>query len=76
MSIMVRTARDSFVALQTADAMEAAGAPVVALTTYKSRESITSFPGTLSYMVWARVRDDAHIRLVDIAIEKEMGGFD
>ena len=66
---MVRSAEDDFNALRMIDAMEAAGAIVVALTA----NGTATYDGALAphnrFQVWARVQNDDHIDRIDEAIE-------
>ena len=67
--IMVRNADDDFKALLTADAMEATGATVFSITYMGER----TYDGALAphpyFSVWARVKSDEHIVLVDTVID-------
>lgn len=73
MPVMMRSAEDDFAALKTADAMEAAGATVITLTPNGQAQYPTALAPHVRYIVWARVRDDAHIAAVDKAIAAEFG---
>jgi len=65
MEIMVRHARDLFMAFQTAQGMERAGADVFSVT-YCDRN--LEFP----YSIWAKIKSNKMIDKVDLAIEKEI----
>ena len=72
--IMVRNADNDFTALLTADAMEATGATVFSITYMGER----TYDGALTphpyFSVWARVKSDEHIALVDKAIDSALEG--
>lgn len=61
MPFMVRNTGDDFQTLLAINAMEQAGAKVVAITTVGL--------GQARFQVWARIEDDEHIDRVDEAIE-------
>jgi hypothetical protein len=73
MRIMMRGAEDDFIAMQTANGMEAAGATVFSITPNGQR----TYPGALAphtrFIVWAKVGNDEMIDMVDRAIGKELG---
>jgi hypothetical protein len=69
---MLRKAEDEFMALQTINAMEKAGAKVLTLTL----DGYAQYEGALiphaKYTVWAQVENDAHIDKIDEAIAQEI----
>lgn len=71
MPIMMRYAEDDFTALKIAEAMENAGATVITLTSHGEAQYPAALAPHVRYIVWARVRDDAHIAAIDRAIEAE-----
>ena len=74
MPFMVRKAEDDLAALLMINAMESAGARVVAITP----NGAATYPGAMAlhqrFQVWARVSDDDHIDRVDKAIDGEPSG--
>lgn len=74
MPIMMRNAEDDFTALKIAEAMEKAGATVITLTPHGEAQYPAALAPHVRYIVWARVRDDAHIREIDQAIDAEYSG--
>lgn len=74
MTFMMRSCEDDFVALKTIDAMESVGATVVSITVRGQETYSGALAPHLQYIVWARVRDDAHIDEIDAAIERKLEG--
>lgn len=70
-SLMKRNAEDDFYALLMCDAMERAGATVVAITPNGTDKYSGAIDPHVRFIVWARVRDDAHIKAVDREIDSE-----
>lgn len=75
--IMLRHASDDFTALLTANGMAKAGAEVFSITNNGPAQPnsmaaphVTDHIRPQKFIVWARVRDDAHIAECDEAIEK------
>ena len=70
--IMVRNAHSDFYAMMIAKAMESAGGSVFSIT-YNGQH--TGYGASLphsEFIVWAKVKDDEHIGLIDQAIEKAL----
>jgi hypothetical protein len=75
--IMLRHASDDFTALLTANGMAKAGAEVFSITNNGPAQPnavvaphVTDHIRPHKFIVWARVRDNAHINECDKAIEK------
>ena len=66
MQIMLRHAEDDFTALTTANAMMRVGAEVVSITDAGGPPFAKD---TGRFVVWAKVRDEAHIAEVDASID-------
>jgi hypothetical protein len=69
MPFMVRDTGDDFQTLLAVNAMEAAGAQVVAITTAGKEQSRGALVASARVQVWARITDDDHIGRVDGAID-------
>lgn len=69
MPFMVREAEDSLVAMLTANGMEAAGANVISITYNGQHQHYGAMAPHSRFIVFAKVRDEAHIRKIDRAIE-------
>ena len=71
MQIMLRHAEDDFAALTIANAMMRVGAEVVSITDAGGPPFSRD---TGRFIVWANVRDDAHIAEVDASINSPNAG--
>ena len=71
--IMLRHAEDDFTALTIANAMMGVGAEVVSVTDAGGRPFAKD---TGRFIVWAKVRDEAHIADVDASIDRPNSAID
>ena len=71
MVIMVRGTANSAGACRIANAMEAAGAEVFSVTDSGRKMDYLGFIAIDRFLIWARVRDEAHMTEVDRAIDGE-----
>lgn len=67
---MMRSARDDFEAFLIAGAMESAGASVFSVTYDGQHTQSGALQPCSKFLVWCKVKDDAHIRRIDKAIDK------
>ena len=71
--IMRRDAEDDFNALMVAQAMSKAGADVFSIT---DAGGPPFKPFTGRFIIWAKVKDDDHVRKVNECVEKEYADFE
>jgi len=72
MPFIVRDTGDDFQTLLAINAMEQAGATVVAITPKRLLIADGAMAATMQFQVWARITDDEHIERVDRAISKTL----
>ncbi len=70
--IMVRNAHNDFDALLMAEAMESVGSSVFSITYNGQRISLGETFLHSEFLVWAKVKDDRHIRLIEKAIDRAL----
>ncbi len=73
MPFMFRSGEDDFDTLKTIDAMEHAGAVVVAITSAGTATFVGALASHQRFQIWARIENDAHIERVDDAISEALG---
>ena len=72
MRIMVRRAQDEFIAMQTAQGMENAGATVFSITSDGQETYYGATKPHTRFCVWAKIESDSQIDAIDEAINDEV----